>query len=44
MEKESIISEDDLHRGQERMEEKTKEYVKHVDEIAREKDEEIMKL
>ena len=39
-----MISEDELHRGQERIQEKTNEYVRHVDEIAREKDEEIMKL
>jgi ribosome recycling factor len=44
MEKESMISEDELHRGQERIQEKTNEYIKHVDEIAREKDEEIMRL
>ena len=42
MEKESMISEDDLKRGQERIQEKTDDYIKHVDEIAREKEEEIM--
>jgi ribosome recycling factor len=44
MEKESMISEDDLHRGQERIQAKTDEYIKHVDDTAREKDEEIMKI
>lgn len=44
MQKESMISEDDLHRGQERIQQKTDEYIKHVDEIAREKDEEIMTI
>jgi ribosome recycling factor len=42
MEKESMISEDDLHRGQERIQHKTDDYIKHVDEIAREKEVEIM--
>ena len=44
MQKESMISEDELHRGQERIQQKTDEYIKHVDEIAREKDEEIMTI
>jgi ribosome recycling factor len=44
MEKESMISEDDLHRGQERIQLKTDEFIKLVDDTAREKDEEIMKL
>jgi ribosome recycling factor len=44
MQKESMISEDDLHRGQDRIQAKTDEYIKHVDETAREKDEEIMKI
>jgi ribosome recycling factor len=44
MEKESVISEDELHRGQERIQLKTDEFIKHVDDTAREKDEEIMKL
>lgn len=44
MEKESMISEDELHRGQERIQQKTDDYVKHVDEIAHEKDVEIMTL
>jgi ribosome recycling factor len=44
MEKESMISEDDLKRGQERIQTKTDEYIKHVDETAREKDEEIMRI
>ena len=44
MEKESMISEDDLHRAQERIQEKTNEFIKHIDDLAREKDEEIMTL
>ncbi len=44
LEKESIISEDDLHRSQERVQEKTNDFTKRVDEIAQEKDEEIMTL
>jgi ribosome recycling factor len=42
MEKESMISEDDLKRGEEKMQEKTDTFVKHIDEIVREKDAEIM--
>lgn len=44
MAKESMISEDDLHRGQDQIQEKTNSYIKHIDDIAREKDEEIMTL
>jgi ribosome recycling factor len=44
MQKESMISEDDLHRAQERIQLKTDEHIKRIDEIAREKDEEIMTL
>jgi ribosome recycling factor len=44
LEKESMISEDDLHRGQERVQQKTDDFIKHVDEIAHEKDQEIMTL
>jgi ribosome recycling factor len=44
LEKESIISEDDLHRSQDRVQEKTNDFIKRVDEIAREKDEEIMTI
>lgn len=44
MQKESMISEDDLHRGQDRIQAKTDEYIKHVDETARDKDEEIMRI
>lgn len=44
MQKESMISEDDLHRGQERIQSKTDEFIKHVDDTAREKDDEIMKI
>jgi ribosome recycling factor len=44
MEKESMISEDELHRTQDKVQDKTNLYIKHVDEIAREKDLEIMTL
>lgn len=44
LEKESMISEDELHRSQERIQQKTDDYIKHVDEIAQEKDQEIMTL
>ena len=44
MEKESMISEDDLKRGQDRIQEKTDEYVKLADETARAKEEEIMHI
>lgn len=42
MEKESIISEDDLKRGEEKVQEKTDLHIKRVDELVREKDAEIM--
>jgi len=42
MENESMISEDDLHDGEERVQEKTNSFIKHVDTIIRDKDEEIM--
>ncbi len=44
MEKESMISEDDLKRAQDRVQAKTDEFIKQVDETAREKDDEIMKI
>src|SRR5215203_1891054 len=44
MEKESMISEDDLKRGQDRIQTKTDEFIKQVDDTAREKDDEIMKI
>lgn len=44
MERESMISEDDLHRGQDRIQEITNEFIKSVDEIAHEKDVEIMTI
>jgi ribosome recycling factor len=44
MERESMIYEDDLHRGQDRVQQITDDFVKRVDEIAREKDEEIMTI
>ena len=42
--KEGEISEDEQRRAQERVQEKTDEYVKQVDETAREKETEIMTL
>ena len=44
LEKESIISEDDLHRSQDRVQDKTNDFIKRVDEVAQEKDEEIMTI
>lgn len=44
MEKESMISEDDSHRGQERVQEKTDQHIKLVDEVTKEKEKEIMTL
>lgn len=43
-EKEGEISEDDSRRAQDQIQEKTNAYIKQIDEIAREKDEEIMTL
>ena len=42
MEKESMISEDDLRHGEEKVQEKTDSFIKQIDTIIREKDEEIM--
>lgn len=42
MEKESMISEDDGRRAQEKVQEKTDAYIKKVEEVIREKEEEIM--
>ncbi|MFN8492064.1 MAG: ribosome recycling factor [Caldilineaceae bacterium] len=42
MEGESMISEDDLKRGEEKVQEKTDAFIKHVDQIVHEKDQEIM--
>jgi ribosome recycling factor len=42
MEKESMISEDESRRAQERIQEKTDAYIKQVDEVIREKEAEIM--
>ncbi|MCB0045468.1 MAG: ribosome recycling factor [Caldilineaceae bacterium] len=44
MERESMISEDDLHRGQDRIQDKTDEHIKHIDDLAKEKEKEIMTL
>lgn len=43
-EKESMISEDELHRGQDSIQEKTNDYIDQVDEITQEKETEIMTL
>jgi len=42
LQKESIVSEDESRRAQERVQEKTNAYIKRVDEVVREKEEEIM--
>ena len=39
-----MISEDESHRGQDDVQKLTDVYVKSVDDVAREKDEEIMTL
>lgn len=44
MQKESMISEDEYHRGQEEIQAKTNEYIKQIDAVAREKEAEIMTL
>ena len=44
MEKEHMISEDELHRAQDQIQDKTNAYVKDVDRIAKEKEEEILTL
>ncbi|RME57428.1 MAG: ribosome recycling factor [Caldilineae bacterium] len=43
-EKESLITEDDLRRGQELVQEKTDAYIKQVDELVKEKETEIMTI
>ena len=43
-EKESMISEDDLRRGQDQVQEQTDDHTKQIDTIAREKESEIMTL
>lgn len=42
LEKEHLISEDDLKRGQEQVQERTDHYIEQVDQIIKEKDKEIM--
>ena len=44
LEKEGMISEDELHRGQDQVQERTNKFIAEVDRIAREKEEEIMTL
>jgi ribosome recycling factor len=44
MQKESMISEDEMHRAQEKVQEKTDTYTKKVDEIASDKEAEIMTI
>ncbi len=43
-EKESMISEDELHHGQELVQQKTDVFIKQVDDIAKDKETEIMTL
>lgn len=42
LQKEGMVSEDDARRGQERVQEKTNAFIKKVDDVIREKEEEIM--
>ena len=42
LEKEHLISEDDLKRGQEQVQERTDHYIEQIDQIIKEKDKEIM--
>ncbi len=44
MEKESMISEDDLHRAQDQVQEAINKYTEIVDQITKEKDDEIMTI
>ncbi len=44
MERESMISEDELHRAQQKIQEKTNAYIKKIDAVAKEKEEEIMTI
>jgi len=44
MERESMISEDELHRAQQKIQEKTDAYIKQIDAVAKEKEEEIMTI
>ena len=44
MEKESMISEDEYRRGQDRVQDTTNEYIKRIDDEAQSKDSEIMTL
>lgn len=43
-EKESMISEDDLHRGQIQVQEETDDFIKQIDTISKDKETEIMTL
>lgn len=43
-EKESLITEDDLYRGQENLQELTDKYIKQIDALASEKEKEIMEV
>lgn len=44
LEKEKLISEDDLRRGQEQVQDKTNVYIKKVDEIIQDKEKDIMTI
>jgi ribosome recycling factor len=42
LEKEHIISEDEMKRSQEKIQEQTDQHIKHIDHVVKEKDDEIM--
>ncbi len=44
LQRESLISEDDLHWGQDEMQKKTDHYIKEVEDVGKEKNEEIMTI
>ncbi len=44
MEKESMITEDDLHRAQDQVQDAINKYSEHVEQITKEKDDEIMTI
>jgi ribosome recycling factor len=44
LEKEHEISEDDSKRGQEKVEDMTKRFVEHIDELTRVKEKDIMEV
>ncbi|HVN86370.1 MAG TPA: ribosome recycling factor [Candidatus Binatia bacterium] len=44
LEKDKDITQDDLHRGQEKVEEITKEYIERIDKVLKAKEEEILEV